>query len=196
MSVRPYNHARITTGRLNTVDDLLPGTIVQNNTGVAQYPGLLGKKYFFSHLQLLKRWDTTTHAVPTGDLVVQYVKSDELLVVGQVLYWIDKNGYEVTNVDTANLPVAGVCIAVISDEQYGYIAKQGRPKVKFKASTTKVTPAIGDIALGISGNLGLADVLADATAQTFGTGAADRVVGKLATVVTAQFAEVDVVIDD
>lgn len=190
------NKARISTGFLNTVNDVQPGSIVNNNTGVATYPGLLGKQYHFTHAMLAKRWKTATGALPDGDLVVQYIKTDELSAIGQIAYWLDKNGYEVTNVDTANLPVAGVYISIISDEQYGFIAKIGRPYTKFKSSTTKVTPDIGDIALGISGNTGLADVLADATAQTYGTDADNRKVGKLASVVTAQLAQVDISIVD
>lgn len=190
------NKARITTGFLNTVDDVLPGTIVQNNTGVASYAGLLGKKYFFTQAMLAKRWKTATSALPTGDLTVQYVKFDSAVVAGQLCYWIDKNTREVTAVDTANLPFAGVALSVVTDEQCGFIAKVGRPTVKFITPTTKATPDIGDICWGISGNSGLADVLADATAITNGSKADNREVGKLAAVVATQLAAVDIYVLD
>lgn len=191
------NKARITTGFLNTVNDVLPGSLVNNNTGVATYPGLLGKKYFFTHTQLAKRWTTATSALPTGDMEVQYYKAAAVTIaLGELLYWSDKDAKVVTNVDTTNFPFAGVALSAVSSGQCGYMAKVGRPKTKFLASTTKVTPDIGDIAWGISGNTGFADVLADATALTNGSKADNREVGKLATVVTSQFASVDICVND
>lgn len=192
--------ARISTGFLNTVRDLLPGTPVQNNTGVVQYQGLLGQKYRFDRQSLGKRWSTSVSAVPTSDVEVQYVKNRPTMPVapvrGVLAYWFNKATFEVTSDDTLGLDLAGVYMGIGAQDEYMFIAKVGEVAVRFKASTTKATPAVGNIALAISGNAGLADVAADATAQTYGTDTTNQKVGTLRTLVTTQIATVEIAILD
>ncbi len=195
-----FTQARLSTGFLNTIRDILPGTIVQNNTGVAQFAGLLGQKYRFDRQTLAKRWSTSVSAAPTADLEVQYVsvKSDAPVAParGVLAYWSSKLNFIITTDDTLGLDVAGVFLGTGAAGEFMYIAKVGEVPVKFKASTTKATPAIGNIALAISGNAALADVAADATAQTYLTDTTNQKVGALRTVVTAQIATVEIAIVD
>jgi len=195
-----WTQARISTGKLNTVRDLLPGTIVQNNTGVLQYPGQLSQKYRFDKATLAKHWDTTLSAAPGADLEVQYIHVNSSAPVaparGVLAYWTATPG-EVTTDDTTGLPVAGVFLGVMAANEYGFIGKVCESlAVKFLNSTTKATPVIGDTAAGISGNSGLADVLADATNQTYATDRTNRKVGRLITAVTSQIASVAIAVQD
>jgi hypothetical protein len=198
-----HTQARISTGFLNTVDDVLPGTIVQNNTGVPQYPGLLGAKYRFDRLAVAKHWKTSgtgSSAAPVVDLEVQYVQmaSDAAVTParGVLCYWKDKANFIVSTTDTAGYRFAGVLLGTMTVAQYCYIAKVGEVAMKFKSSTTKVTPAVGDTAVGVSGNAGLADVLADATAQTYGTDETNLRLGTLTSVVATQIATVAINVID
>lgn len=195
-----HTAARITTGKLNTVRDLLPGTIVQNNTGVAQFQGLLGQKYRFDRNAVAKHWDTSLSAAPVTDLEVQYVqvKADAPVAParGVLAYWSSKQNWLVTTDDTAGLDFAGVFMGTMAAGEYGYIVKVGELAMKFKSSTTKATPAVGDTAVGVSGNSALADVIADATGQTYGTDRTNQKLGILRSAVTTQIATVELSIVD
>lgn len=194
---------RISTGKLNTVRDLLAGTLVQNNTGVSQYQGQLSQKYRFDEADVAKHWDTTLSAAPTTDVEVQYIQVISTAPVaparGVLAYWAATGASKpdiVTTDDTLGTPVAGVFMGTMAAGEFGFIAKLGEVAVKFKSSTTKATPVIGDDAVAVSGNSGLADVLADATAQTYATDRTNQKIGRLITTVTAQIAIVALDIRD
>lgn len=192
---------RISTGFVNSTSDPVPGGFVDNNTGVPSYRGQLGKKFRFTKAQIAKRWDTALSTAPNSDVEIQYIKvaSDSPVnpTRGLLMFWKSKADYEVTADDTQGYPFAGVLLgAKPEDAQHGFIGKVGNFAVKFKSSTTKTTPAIGDMAVTISGNSGLADVLADATAQTYGTENTNERVGRLETAITTQIATVSLNVID
>ena len=195
-----HTAARLTTGKLNTVRDILPGSIVQNNTGVAQFQGLLTQKYRFDGNAVAKHWDTSVSAAPVTDLEVQYiqVKSDAPVAParGVLAFWSNKKTGVVTTADNGGLDFAGVFMGTMAAGEYGYIAKVGELAMKFLSSTTKATPAIGDSAVSVSGNSGLADVIADATAQTYGTDRTNIKLGTLRSAVSSQIATVEVAVVD
>lgn len=195
-----YTAARLTTGFLNTVRDILPGSIVQNNTGVAQFQGLLGQKYRFDRQSLTKRWSTSVSAAPTTDIEVQYVqvKSDAPVAParGVLAFWSSKANFIVTTDDTLGLDFAGVFMGAGAAGEFMYIAKVGELAMKFKAGTTKAAPVAGDTAVTISGNAALADVPADATAQTYATDRTNQKIGVLRSAIAAQIATVEIGVVD
>jgi hypothetical protein len=195
-----HTAARLTTGRLNTVRDILPGSLVQNNTGVAQFQGLLTQKYRFDAKDVARHWDTTLSAAPLTDLEVQYiqVKSDAPVAParGVLAFWSNKKTGVVTTDDTLGLDYAGVFMGTMAAGEYGYIVKVGEIAMKFVAGLTKAAPVAGDTAVSSTGQAGLADVELDATAQTYGTDRTNIRLGTLRSAVAAQIATVEISVVD
>lgn len=182
------NITQLTTGDFTTQSDLYPGG--GDSPGFA--PGQLGKSIEVS----AKRGDP---GIPAGEEGrIQYVKFKAGTTVaparGVLVYWDDYDDKVVTpdNPATVGAAMAGICLGATDKGDHGWIAKAGRWTAKFLSSTTKTTPAIGDAVVNY-GAAGLADVLADASAVTFGTDAtqANRVIGHLAAAVSSQLAVVD-----
>ena len=85
---------------------------------------------------------------------------------GQVASWYDLDDYVVTaDALTGTSLIAGIFLNAITKGQYGWIQTAGLATVKFRASITKATPAIGDLVLVQATNY-VGEVLADATNLT------------------------------
>lgn len=153
--------ARITTGFLNTVDDALCGLGVSSGTGQMDYRGQLGKILSFTHEQV--PWSGTQLYGGKYQYVKEYVSTSGTLVVGQVAFWNDETNYVVSaDPSTGTSKIAGIYIKAFTKGQYGWIQVGGLAGIKFRASITKATPAIGDLVIVQSGQA-VGDVLADAT---------------------------------
>lgn len=130
---------------------------------------------------------------------VQYVKLAAAITVvpvrGTLAYWSDRPNYVITcDNPNAGGALAGIILGTTTDGTHAWIQKSGRATVKFLSSTTKTTPAVGDAVVS-GGTAGLADVLADASAVTFGTDATqlNRLIGHMASAVASQLGSVDLI---
>jgi hypothetical protein len=154
--------ARISTGYLNTVDDAKPGQPVSSGTGESNYDAQVGKIISFNHANV--PWKTTQLYGGKYQYVKLYLSSSASAVAGQVAFWYDIDDYVVTADYSAAIP-AGVFLNAITKGQYGWIQTAGLATVKFRASITKTTPAIGDTVIVQTG-AAVGEVLADATGLT------------------------------
>lgn len=188
------------TGKVNKVNDTYPGGSADYAsqaipTGNVAKPGMLGKVIRFNFNTLARYWDTTVSALIATFTAARYVEmaSDAAVTParGVLCFWKNKATFTVTTTDTGDFEFAGVCLGAYPQvAKFGCIGVGGDAAMKFLSSTTKTTPAVGDTAVTVSGNSGLADVLADATAQTYGTDNTNEPLGRLKTAITTQIATV------
>ena len=184
------NIVMLTSGFINTVDDVEPG----GGDAPGAAPGQVNKVY---DVDTEDPWDTTVGiALPGKVRFVKFLLTSTLAAAkGQIAYWSDRaNG-----VVTADVPagigvsdVAGIFLGAPTKGSHTFIKISGEAEVGFLGTTTKGTPVVGNVAVnGAAG--GVADVLADATAVTFGTAATAvyRIMGILRTLVVSDLATVD-----
>jgi hypothetical protein len=152
----------ITTGRLNTVNDLYPG-------GGTDSPGLrvgqLGAALQLNYDQALALSDTSVGTLYAG--VYQYVKfyvsQSGTTIKGGPVYWQDPTAFVVTaDVPTGAPGFAGVALSVPTKGNCAFILVEGECQCQPLDNTTKTTPAIGDTM--VTATIGRFDDLADATA--------------------------------
>jgi hypothetical protein len=155
---------KVSTGKLNTVNDAVAGASVASGTGASPYLGQLGKVVWFGPQDI--RYDSATGTLYEG--FYEYVQfrsgSSASNALGQVVFWYDQTNFIVTPDATDGLH-AGVTLNAVSKGNYGWIQVGGRASVLFRASITKATPAIADVVVVQTGQ-NVADVLADATTFT------------------------------
>lgn len=188
------------SGKVNKVNDTYPGGSVDFAslaipTGNVTKKGMLGKVIRFAATTISRYWDTTVSTLITSYMAARYVEmaSDAAVTParGVLCFWKNKATWTVTTTDTGDFEPAGVCLGAYPQVgKFGCIGVGGDVAVKFLSSTTKTTPAIGDTAVATSGNSGLADVIADATAQTYATDNTNEKIGRLKTAITSQIATV------
>lgn len=155
--------AIITTGYLNTVNDALPGQPVSSGTGDPQYKGQLGAILAFTHAAAAKAYVTNALYGGQYQYVKAYGSSSASPARGLVAFWQDHDDYVVTpDAPTGTSQIAGIFLNSVTKGYYGWIQVSGLATVKFRASITKATPAIGDLVLCQS-TTNVADVLDDAT---------------------------------
>lgn len=184
---------RFSRTALNDISDTQPGGANTDpyapTTGLA--PGQLGQIAEFNNNDI--PFDSAVGTLYGGKY--QYVRCKVSSVttkpfVGAVVYWSDRANY-VVSCDVASdavvTEVAGIAINVPTNNgDYIFIQISGQATVKFKSSTSKGSPAIGnDVVTGLDADNGLADVLDDATAATFGTAATQvqRLIGVLTSLI-------------
>ena len=164
---------RVTTGFLNTADDPAPGVPLASPSGsiVQPYAGQVGGKLTVNNAEALGLSSTATGTLYRG--VYRYVQfrlgATAANARGQLVFWYDRDNNIVTG-DVADATVtpfaAGVCLMANTKGNYGWIQVSGKASVKFKAATTKTTPAIGDVVMVDATPSNTGDVLADATGLT------------------------------
>lgn len=158
------------TGLLNDINDPAPGVPLASPSGsiVQSYGGQVGGKLWLGSVAALALSDTAVGTLFGG--VYQYVKfkaaSTTAPARGGLVVWDDRENFVVTPDVTATTVsgVAGVALNSVTKGQYGFIQIAGKASVLFKASTTKTTPAIGDLVIIDLTPSNVGDVLADATA--------------------------------
>lgn len=164
---------RVTTSYLNDVNDPAPGVPLSSPSGsiVQAYAGQVGGKLFLGAISAAALSDSAVGTLYGG--IYQYVQfksaSTAANARGGLVVWSDRENFIVTPDVTATTVslVAGVAINAVTKGQYGFIQIAGKASILFKASTTKTTPAIGDLVIidgATPSNVG--DVLADATTLT------------------------------
>ncbi len=152
----------VTTGKINTVNDVQPGALVADAVA-PRFQGVLGKIFAVENAEAVKLSDTTIGTLRGG--LYQYVKLAAVTVArGEILFWSDLDDYIVTNVGDVDLTegqIAGICLNVISSGQYGFIQTGGLASVQFRAS---VTSAVLQNSVYQLTTTATADAIADATA--------------------------------
>lgn len=163
---------RVVPRNLNAVDDGSPGVPLSSSQmagGIVQpYIGQLGLLVAFDGNTAAKMSLTNTLFGGLYMYVQFKAASTASNARGQLVFWNDFENYIVTpdvTATTASL-VAGVTLNAVTKGNYGFIQVAGKASIKFKASTTKATPAIGDLVIVDVTPSNTADVLADATALT------------------------------
>ena len=167
---------RLTQKAINLINDPAPGAIVSsaNVSGsiVQAYYGLVGGRLAVDNqLASTGIYDVTANQLYEG--TYQYVQllstASASVVKGQLVYWYNRESYVVTTDTTATTAsqVAGVILnGSWTKGNYSFIQVQGKASVLFKTSTTKSTPAIGDLVVADGSTSATVDVLADATSIT------------------------------
>lgn len=163
---------RVNALYLNDVNDPGPGTVLASPSGsiVQPYYGQLGARLFLGTTTALALSDTAVGTLYEG--IYQYVQllatATAAPLRGALVVWSSRDNFVVTTDVTATTlnSVAGVLINVPTKGNYCFIQVFGKASVLFKATTTKTTPAIGDVVYVDATPANDCDVLADATALT------------------------------
>jgi hypothetical protein len=170
---------------LNLIADDYPGGGIEA-PGLA--PGQLGKEIYLTREEATLLSSTTIGVLYEG--TYKYVKSKTTVTTavsrGLGLRWSDKANFEVT-VDAVGEPdvgnICGVALSTPGAGKYFWMfIGDGQVVCKFKATQTKEPSFAGDAVIaGADADNGLFDILADASAVTFGTAATklSRWVGRL-----------------
>jgi hypothetical protein len=139
---------RISTGRINTVNDAVDGDAVAIPfLGGSRFPGQLGKIFSFDDYNVIYDPTVGGGTVYGGDF--QYVTlaaGAGAIFPGAILFWdtpnIASNIYQVTTVETpagtdAAVQIAGICLnAVWTPGNNAFIQLFGLTYVKFRAALT------------------------------------------------------------
>lgn len=190
---------RLSRIALNLVSD----TYIGGGTDGDLATGQLGHEIYLTRAEAALLSDTTIGTLREG--TYKYVKTKTTVTTtpakGLACVWSDKANFEVS-VDVVGDPdvgnIAGVFISAPGNGKYCWIhVGDGQVFCAFKATQTKEPSFAGDaVVAGLDADNGLFDILADATAVTFGTAATKlaRWVGRLIEPVgttTADFAWVE-----
>lgn len=145
----------------------ISGSIVQPYTG--QLGGILtlgeGTAAVYSDLTNGKQLYAGTY-----QYVQFYASSTATAAAGCVVFWqntLNGNWIVTPDASATNIAnIAGIALCNTGKGNYWFIQTSGIAQVKFKAATTKTTPAIGDAVYVDTTPSNLADVIADATTLT------------------------------
>jgi hypothetical protein len=154
------NIVHLSSPYLDLTDDAYIGSGSSTGTGAQPYPGQLGAIMTLSEAEANKRGSVLT--LHSG--LYQYVQfkaaSSASNAAGQVMFWSTRASYIVTPDATAPLTgsIAGIALNAVTKGNYGWIQIGGVANVKFKASLTAATPAIGDLVIVDQTPANLADV--------------------------------------
>lgn len=182
------NIIRVTTGRLNTVNDQYiggaPAGSIGLTTGTSQYAGQLGKALWFGPQsdQIGVMFDSSVGTLYGGRY--RYVRMRDgdddspAVGVGQILFWDTtvtnwQQAYQVTrdeNLSSSDnaVMIAGIYLGGFTGGNYGFIQDMGMVNIRFRSVLT-VAGAIGARAYAagtgdVGSDQGTADVLTtDAT---------------------------------
>jgi hypothetical protein len=109
---------RVTTGLLNTVDDVYPG----GGTILPGYaPGQIGMRVWLGKQEV--KYDSHVGTLYEGcyQYVYTYAGMATPPALGLLAFWKDRNYYEVTTLDSHPRELAGVFISAITPGQFGFI---------------------------------------------------------------------------
>lgn len=169
---------RISTGRLNTVNDALIGGVSGGTGQFSKFAGQLGKQLWVPPEQIAALTDTVTGTLYAGRF--QYIRSRALdddspaIAVGKLLFWDTtltnwQTLFQVTrdeNLSSADnaVMIAGVFIGSPSTQgNYGFIQNAGMVRVRFRSVLTAAGAIGSRVYAAGAGDLGndqgTADVL-------------------------------------
>jgi len=170
MPILPGNLAKITTGYLDTVNDIgvmsqVAGDITERNK--------LGQLYAFTNADALRHSSAAATRLYGG--LYQYVKAGTALTKGQIVQWdtaanLGWTAFQVTSTVTAPAEGFGYGIAcsTVTINRYAFIQVSGLANVLYRASVT--SKVLGNIVIQLT-TTATADAIADATGTYISGGA-------------------------
>lgn len=149
----------VTTGKLNTVNDVEPGALVADPVA-PRFPGIVGKIWGLNKTNAALLSDTTVGILYGG--VYQYVKAATALARGEIVTWSDQTVYSVTHTNTSASEggIAGIALGTVTSGRYCFIQIAGLASVLYRASVTDKTN--GNIVLQLT-TTATADAIAEGT---------------------------------
>ncbi len=141
---------RVSTGKLNTVNDVAIGGAAQGTGTGSAYAGQLGKAVYYDPSQISTMYSSTIGTLYGGRfryVLMRDADTDSPAVqVGQILFWDTtvanwQTAYQVTrdeslsSVDNAVM-IAGIYLGGFTGGHYGFIQDAGFVPVKFRAVLT------------------------------------------------------------
>lgn len=144
--------AHLSSPFLDLINDAFIGSGSSTGTGAQPYPGQLGAFMELTEAEALAMSSVPgTQTLHCG--IYQYVQftgtQTSTNVANQVYVWKTRASYIVTS-DVASTTfgeIAGISLLAVTKANYGWIQVGGVANVKFKASLTAATPAIGDLVI-------------------------------------------------
>lgn len=145
--------------------------------GPNRYIGLLGSEWKLSEKTALKQSNTTIGTLYGARYKLVRIQSDfgtvalTDIIVGRPMFWSNKKKHEVTPLASITAQLAGICVVKCTSANakgdFIVICVEGECEVLMSAAITKATVAINDpVVMAVASNLGVGDVLADATGWT------------------------------
>lgn len=158
---------RVTTGYLNTVNDVYAG----GGASSAKFGGQLGKQLALTNAQALQLSKTTIGTLYAG--VYQYVKlsaSATAPVKGQIVFWDNAaaiDAFQVTHSEATTTltasSIAGVALSTPTAGQHFWIQVSGIATVTYVATITGTKATGRPVTLSVAGgaSMGLSDIVDD-----------------------------------
>lgn len=174
----------VPSGKLNDLDIDFP--VAGDMKGPQPLIGMLGEEFIYDEAEGLKRSNTTVGTVYGCKLkLVRFASgSTAANLKGRPVFWSDKKKFIVTPDATAVIPFAGIPLLANGKGNMGFIVVAGEVDGLFVNPLTKATPVVNNrIIISIAAGVAALDVLADATALTWGTLQTD--IGEVRAAVTA-----------
>src|SRR6202167_4186916 len=133
--------------KLSNANDPLPGQSVSSGTGAPQYAGQVGCRVCLGNddIAIVNSSSPTLYGG-----IYQYVQfkltATQPAAPGLIAFWGTDTTYIVTNDEPTGVSdIAGICLNAVTKGNYGWIQIAGKASVLFRTTTTKATPAIGDL---------------------------------------------------
>jgi hypothetical protein len=171
-------------GKLNDLDIDFP--VAGDGKGPQPLVGMLGEEFIVDENTGLKLSNTTKGTLYGCKLkLVRFVVgSTAANLVGRPVFWSDKKKFYVTPDATPTSVFAGIAICACGKGNMGLIVTAGEVDGLFVNPLTKAVPVVNNrIVISIAAGVAALDVLADATALTWGTLQTD--IGEVRAAVTA-----------
>ena len=171
--MRPGNEALITTGFIDTVNDVGIGSLIAPLiTGSERFAGQLGARFWFTNAFAQAHSSLQTAAGKYYSGVYQYVKAGAALTQGQIVCWDTFANAGLTNFSVIPIAAAandgrkaGIACSTVTSGQYGFIQVSGLAHVLFRAAITAA--AIGGAVFQLTATA-TADAQTDANAVVAG----------------------------
>jgi hypothetical protein len=163
---------KLVTGYINTENVPAPGLPSASPSGsiFQPYGGFVNTTFHLTTAEALALSNTAIGTCLEGDYAYVQVNpaAAGAVIRGSILYWFNQGAGIVTPdvAATTVSQIAGIALCTVTNGNYCVMQVSGIATVKFKAATTKVAPAIGDLVLADVTPSNVADIQLDATALT------------------------------
>jgi hypothetical protein len=162
----------VPNGKLNDLDITFPTSSNLETLGPNPLVGMLGEEFEYDEATALKLSNTSKGTLFSCllKLVRFHPTSTASNLVGRPVFWSNKTSFVVTPDAAATSVFAGISICANAKGNIGFIVVAGEVEALFVDPLTKATPVVNNRAnLSIAAGVAALDVLADATAVTWGT---------------------------
>lgn len=165
MPVLPGDMCKITTGFLDTVNDVGVASLVAGD--ISERSGQLGQRFEFTNAQA-RSHSSTPSAARLYSGIYQYVLATSNLTRGQIVSWgtLANTGWTDFEVHAAaatadDALLAGIALGTVTSGRYCFIQTSGLAWVAFRSSVTNAAIGAGVYQVTTTAT---ADAVADATA--------------------------------